>query len=326
MDIILTCDNSYCQHAAVLISSICNHNHINTFYIVSDYISKENMLLIEKLCTKYNAKVKLLTVDKKLMSNFPIGRNTINPYLSLATYYRLFIPELLPKNMDRIIYIDCDIVVNGSLKELWEMQLEEETYIVALEEMDKIKSASIRRLNYNGKTYFNAGVLLLFINRLQKMKFTEKALDYINKNHGIIKYHDQDVLNALLYNHIQFIPLRYNVMDSFLRQNAILPERYKNQIDALYNPIVIHYTGVFKPWFIECNHPYKNLYFYYLSLTPWYNFTPTHKNKKLKEKLIYYLKSSCKVILSTLGIKKYSYLKDLPKAEILLKKTCPRIK
>lgn len=318
MNIILTCDNSYCQHAAALIASICHHNQINTFYIVSDYISKENILKLQGLCTNNSAQLCLLRVDRNLMHTFPIGKGTANSYVSLATYYRLFIPELLPNNIDKIIYIDCDVIVNGSLEGLWNTQVNKDTCIVALEEMKNIESEAVKRLGYNNNTYFNAGVLLLFVDRLRKMNFTSKALQYINQHSNIIKFHDQDILNALLYNYKEFMPLKYNVMDTFLRENIILPERYRNESEDLYNPIVIHYTGPIKPWFVECNHPYKELYYHYLALTPWQNYIPVFKYNTFKQKSFYYVKSICKQILSITGIKKYSFRKDLTNSKELL--------
>lgn len=319
MNIILTFDNRYSQYAAVLMASICLYNNVDNFFLISDYISDENKTKLEKVCTNGGAQATFLKVDIDTVKKFPIGGRTVNHYLSLATYYRLLIPSLLPENVSKVLYLDCDIIVNDSLSELWNFKTNEDTYVLAVEDKNVIISKAKERLQMGGHAYFNAGVMLLMIDRLRKFHFTEKAISFISEHRDLIRMHDQDVLNALLYKHVQFLPLKYNVMDHYLYQSLDLPERYLSHKKDIYNPVIIHYTGAVKPWNIECKHPYKSLYQYYLDYTPWKGTPLFHKYLTRLERLNYLLKTNIKKTLNCLGMKKYAYLKDLPLGESMQK-------
>lgn len=179
---------------------------------------------------------------------------------------------------------------------------------MALEEHARLAADAVARLGYNDNSYFNAGVLLLLIDRLRVLDFTSKALSYIRENHDVIRFHDQDVLNALLCNNKEYMPLKYNVLDTFLIKGANIPKRYKMSRDDIYNPIVIHFSGPLKPWHIECKHPLKQEFYNYIAKTPYRNFKPLMKNKGLKSKTLFLIKNIAKSILEFWHIKTYSYI------------------
>lgn len=308
MNIVLTFDNNYSPYAAALIASICTYNKVANFYIISDFISMDNQEKLKQLCSEYSVKINIISVDKDVMKQFPIGKGTANTYVSLATYYRLFIPQLLPADIDRVLYIDCDTIVRGSLTDLWNYNVKDNTCVVASEEQARLAAEAVARLGYSDDSYFNAGVLLLLIDRLRALDFTSKALSYISENHDVIRFHDQDVLNALLCNNKEYMPLKYNVLDTFLIKGANVPKRYKKSRGDIYNPIVIHFSGPLKPWHIECKHPLKQEFFNYIAKTPYRDFTPWMKNKDLKSKILFLIKNMVKSILESLHIKAYSYI------------------
>lgn len=112
MNIVLTFDDSYVQHASVLIASVCSNNDgLINFFIISDYISEQNVKHINELVYAYKNSVTFIMLDKHSLEKFPIGEGTANTYVSLATYYRLLIPDLIPVEINKVIYLDCDIVV-----------------------------------------------------------------------------------------------------------------------------------------------------------------------------------------------------------------------
>lgn len=278
MNIVLCFDDQYCLYAATTIVSVCRNNKVGHIYAIVDNIGIDNKKKIISICDSYNVPIDFVQIDSRRMRNFPIGKGTVNPELSLASYNRLYIPELLPKDIDRVIYLDCDLVVHGNLTGLWNMQVADDTCVVALEDKLDVAMPSIRRLGLKCSHYFNAGVLLMMLNNLRNMRFTDKAETFIREHRNIILFHDQDVLNALLCEHCEFFPMRYNLLEAFLIKGAELPRKYvKNGRSDLYNPIVIHYAGGFKPWHKECKNPYKYLFYHYLSFTPWKEIKPVRK-------------------------------------------------
>ncbi len=316
MNVLLTFDDNYCQHAAVVLASLCKNNTQESIsvYVITDYISETNKDKIGDILKCYNATIQYIIIDYSSTKDLPFGKGTSNKYITnIATYYRLFVTELLPKDIERILYLDCDIVINDSLNILWTWEFSSGSCIAAVEEMPSIIKESTFRLNYPvDYSYFNAGIILFDLTKLRKMYSVEVAFDFINKHRTLIKYHDQDVLNALLYKQKDFLPIKYNLMEGFLYRLNTNWERCKNNEDDILNPAIIHFAGPLKPWYKECNHPYKQLYYEYLRMTPWKNYVPVYRYNTVKENCIYHFKSFLKFILDTLNLKAYRFRKDLP--------------
>ena len=144
-------------------------------------------------------------------------------------------------NLDKALYLDADLVINGSIEPLWELDLE--GYYCA-----GVDDIFIRRINYRKilelaekDVYINAGVLLLNLKDLRKDKIQEKLLQhtsiYINRD----RYQDQDAINCICKGKIKLIPNIYNFTTS---ETLHTPE-------MLSDIIIIHYTGSIKPWHQE---------------------------------------------------------------------------
>lgn len=308
MNILLTFDNNYTQHAGVVITSFLANNEGNhVIYIISDYISQDNQKLLSAITSSRECHIHFLFIDNNTTKSFPIGKGMANNYVTIATYFRLFITEVLPKSIDKILYLDSDIIINQPIDDLWNCHFENRKCIMALEEMQVLSQEGCKRLKYPTIfSYFNAGVLLLDLHELKNVYSLGKAIDFMNSND--IKFHDQDVLNGLLYDKKQFMELRFNVMDSFLIKNADLPKRYKNQTASLYRPAIIHFSGPIKPWHKESKNPYTYKYYEYLKLTPWKDYLPICKYQTLSAKTLYYMKRIIKCLLDTLHIKRYRFI------------------
>ena len=310
MDLLLTFDDNYTQHAGVTICSLlANNPGAHTFHVISDGISEHNQALLRDVCADSGSTITYYAVDADTAASFPVGEGTINPDLTIATYFRLFMADLLPASLEKVLYIDCDIVVDGSLEELWNTTFEEGKCIAALEELPALGNDGCRRMGYPPQfAYFNAGVLLVHLGRLRTFYSVALAADFIRTHHANIRYHDQDVMNALLYDKKQFFPLRYNVMDTCLMTRAVLPERYRDQRQDVRHPAVIHYTGEVKPWHKESRNPFTYKYFDYLRATPWKDYKPQKKFPRLKAKAVYLAKHWAKTILDVLNLRTYRYI------------------
>lgn len=310
MNVLLTFDNNYSQHAAVTIVSFCYHNKgKHNFYVLSDGIDNSNQHILESLAKKYDSTILFISIDANMMAKFPIGKNTANTYINLAAYFRLFMVEALPKEIDMILYLDCDILVNDNLEDLWLSSFEEDCCIKAVEDDPRNTIENCKRLGYSyTDSYFNSGMMLVNLNALRHIFSYDKVCKFIN-SHSIL-YHDQDVLNGLLHDKKRFLPLRFNLLDTYIIKKASIPQRYMVEAEeAIHHPAIIHFSGPLKPWFKECKNPYKDLYYRYLKMTPWKEYKPVNKYKTLKEKEMFWLKNSVKFILELLHVKYYSFVK-----------------
>lgn len=306
MNILLTFDNNYSEHAAVVIASLLLYNKgSQDFYIVSDYISEENRAKLRT--TALNSKVHFIIIEKSKFKDLPIGKGTANTYVTIATYYRLIAIDLLPKRLDKVLYLDSDITINGDITGLYYSTFPEGIFIKVLEETPSLAKEGTLRLEYPSEySYFNAGVILFNMSKVREYYSFNKAKEYA-KNH-IIKFHDQDILNGLFYDKKEFFQLKYNVMESALIKNAPIAERYLEQKDAIYNPAIIHFSGHLKPWQKECKNPYKYKYLSALSMTPWKDSKLQNRFSKRKDKNIFKIKNLIKRILELLHIRYYSFV------------------
>lgn len=307
MNILLTLDDNYSPHAGVVISSFVHNNSgDHDFYIVSDFISYKNKTRLQE-CAQ-TSHLHFVKVDRCFAEKFPLGKGMANDYVSIATYYRLFALTLLPSDIKRILYIDCDVIIRQDITPLYNSAFPSGCCVCALEESSRISINGCKRLDYPIiYSYFNAGVLLMNLDEIRRTYDVEKAIKYANSHHII--FHDQDILNGLFYNKKTFFQLKYNVLDSFLIRHAQLPVQYKEQRADLFNPVIVHFSGPLKPWFSECKNPYRRLYFFYQYFTPWKGQKPSPKYKSRKDKTKYITKLFIKEILEMLHIRYHSFIR-----------------
>lgn len=183
---------------------------------------------------------------------------------------QMFSGFYLPPDIHKVLYLDCDLLVCGSIAELWNTDLDGSA-IGAVEDMWSGKQEKYSRLCYPKKhSYFNSGVLLINLDYFRWNDIGRAIAEYIAKYPERLKFIDQDVLNAVLYSHKKLLPMRWNMQDGFFRKKLKLrPEAISALDEEMPKTVILHFTGPKKPWFDTCRHPYKKMYFKYLDLTKW---------------------------------------------------------
>lgn len=310
MNILLCFDDNYSVFGATTITSFCiNNQGKHHIYIITNNISEINKRKLSLLVQSFDCDLHIFYVREEDCKGFPIGKHTANNYINIAAYFRLFMLKLLPDDLDKILYFDCDIIVNSSLKDLWNKHFPSHIALMAVEDDGRNAIKGPVRLGYSpADSYFNTGMLFLDLVNLRSYISHEMILNYIFQNTDRILFHDQDVLNALLHDKKQFLPLTYNVLEANYIKGHDLGTLYRQEATCLKSPVVIHFSGPIKPWHIECKHPYKKIFYKYLGLTPYKDFQPIMKYPWFFERTKYILKQMVKFILETFGIRKYSYM------------------
>lgn len=271
IDIVMASDDGYIQNSAATIASIllnCDASSRFRFHILDGGIStiKKNKLM--KLKKLRDFEVKFYDMTKYDWSMFPDNRM----HTTFATYYRLRIPEIMPKHIQKALYLDGDMIIEQDLRELWDIDIS--NYVLgAIEDEEGIESGT--RLGLT-KKYFNAGVLLLNLNRLRKTNLLKNSVSYLEKNRERIVYQDQDILNGLFNTQYKEIPLKWNV-NRGMYWSSSARHTYTNQEAKVIrkNPGIIHFTGhSAKPWYWGLmSHPLAEEYWKYLKHTDFYSFT-----------------------------------------------------
>lgn len=120
MDIVFNVDNGYVRHMCVTMLSIIEHNREEDicFHVVTCDLADENVQYVKALVA-HKSKVHFYHFDKNQIIQFAVGSSTGNPNISHAAYLRLFLQDILPTQISKVLYLDCDIVVINSLKDLW---------------------------------------------------------------------------------------------------------------------------------------------------------------------------------------------------------------
>lgn len=287
-------DGNYVQHCAVTLVSIFENNRESKFciHIVATGLTKDDENILSSLATKYGNTVSFYAPDEKLLEGFAIKK--FSKRISMATYYRCILADLLPTTIDKLIYLDCDIVILGDIRQFWNIPLEG-IGVAAVEDIGYNEPQRYQILKYPQEdSYFNAGVLLINLDYWRKHNITKACIDYYQKYPERILFNDQDLLNSVLHKDKILIDLCWNVQDGFYRTPKVISKEWKDKfVEVLKNPIILHYTNR-KPWDYDSQHPLKDEYFKYLALTPWKDNiqlkNPLYKVKRFFRLLPFYLK------------------------------------
>lgn len=258
INIAFATDNNFVYPTLVSMTSVLENKNINSkinFYILlSDSIAKEDQQTLLNTQEDYeNCQVNIIDM-KNSYREVSVVR-----HLSTAAYYRLKLPSLLP-NIDKILYIDGDTIAQQDLAQLYNIDIDN-YYIAGVKDLDAFAIRGNEYVNQIGikscEQYVNSGVLLMNLKKMREdnleEKFDEFIAKYHNPEHRIGIFHDQDVLNAVCYNHIYILPLKYNAME----------HQFKKVSEGKISDISICYTGE------EWNEAYTNPAIIHFTLKSW---------------------------------------------------------
>ncbi len=295
--LILAADNNYAQHMGVAIISVLENSKYKedlVFHVIENSISKTNVRKIESIATKYKCQINFYKIDIEKTSNFPEYN-----YMTKASYFRLFIHQLLPSDIEKVIYLDCDIVALGEIKELYDIDVT--NYMFAA--VEDVKAKRILR-NYfypNLNNYFNAGVLVINLKKWREKIDIEGIYQFVDKYKQEIKNNDQDILNCLFLSDWKQIERKYNY------DNRLNFKKLK--VDDI---ILLHYSCRIKPWSYLYTRKEKSHYIKHLKNSPWHDFKYKDRNtKNLLMKYPIHLTRTCKNLLRPIMPMSLIYLKDI---------------
>ena len=261
MNIAVVTDNNYTFPLCVMLTSLFENNkkYKIRIYVLYFDLNKHNKNYIQNLINQYKQKVVFCKIDVHNIKNYfkDFG------HVSKTTYLKFYIPKVAT-GIRRILYIDSDIIICGSLNNIWNTNLKGKIVGAVTDYSD----ARINALGYKQKDgYFNAGLLLIDVNKWNKAKISNQLIDYIVENQDKLVFWDQDAFNAILHNRWLHMPVIYN-FQTLMYLN-------KNKFIGCKSPIVIHYTTDAKPWNFRCNHPLKNQFWKYLKMSRWKDYKMT---------------------------------------------------
>lgn len=266
-------DNNYARCCASSIASFCFNNPTKNFnfHIMTNDLSTTNKKQFEQLAQLYSVNIYIYEINIDTLAKLPT-----QTHLPIATYFRFILPLILD-NVDKLFYIDADIICLQNADDLFNINLNN-NIIGAVPDLPWMNKKRNKTLNLQNHIYFNAGMLIINIDKWNNFNTFAKVLQAIQNEPQKFRYLDQDALNLILTKHIQYLDTKFNCIDI-------------NNIDKK-NIILLHFAAHPKPWNIAfpiskvCNEFNKNLYQYYENKTPWKNL-PLELPKNYKEIKIY---------------------------------------
>jgi len=278
IEVVLCTDDNYVMPTGVLMESIARTNAGVEFHynVVTAGLSEKSKTELCK-CAKSPSSVDFFTIDKGILASCPIRPDE---HVSIATYFRLLLPSIMPANVDKLLYIDGDIVCSDSLQDLWNICLDGFSAAAALDMRCNDKTIFERLSLPPDSEYLNAGVMLINLEYWRKNDIQNKALKYISENRDVCLYHDQDALNVVLHGTMKKFSVRYNFQEHFfepidVQKDAVsdrlcIEKKNLPEIESSRNNLcLIHFTGRKKPWHKECVHPLKNVWIHVYGKSLW---------------------------------------------------------
>jgi len=238
MNIAYVCDKNYVNPFLISLGSLIRSNSVEKIEKVYIFIDFDKTLLerrIKNILSKNKFEViefneeSLIEIQKELIL-------TLHNHISLAAYYRLFISEYLPKEIKKIIYLDCDTVILKELISLYEINIENHLFGAILDNPHSTTFFLKNQFHLNDDRYFNSGVLLMNLQLIRSTEFLSKCILFIKKSFSKFVYQDQDVINIVASGKIKELEYQFNYMSPFFK------------FKTLQEPAIIHYAGIVKPW------------------------------------------------------------------------------
>ncbi len=250
VNILLTLNKTYVNIMRVLLCSLGQSNPDEDFdvYVAHSSLDADDIAALRTFAKK-TGKINIIDVPvkKDRFSAFPS-----NERWPKEACYRIFAATLLPESVDRVLYLDPDIVINGNIRDLYDLNLDGYCFAACSHMFLPMQIFNRIRLNMTSKAlYINSGVILFNLDFMRRDFDENKVYDFVKRNRSRLFLFDQDILNAMYCKKTLYIdPLRFNLDERYFKlTNSVITCAKKVSFDEIRkNAIVIHFCGKNKPW------------------------------------------------------------------------------
>jgi len=270
MNIAVTIDRNYAQAAGVMLNSLFLNttSKVHVYLLHPDLKDADIAQFNELVSSHAHAAISYHSITSQEMSGLPI-----NGHLTSVMYYLFLLPEVLPHAVEKVLYLDPDMLVLSDIEEVWQTDLGE-SLLAAVPVFAEPREMIVSE----GEDYFNSGVVLINLKRWREEGLQGKLMEMTNRLAEHVLCPDQDVLNVVTKNRWKKLTLSWNKRpDFYLNQGSSI---YSNdEINTAEKDVgIIHFTGPVKPWHYACSHPKRGLYLKYKKDTPWASVPLDGKN------------------------------------------------
>ena len=246
-----------------------------TIHLVHNSLKPRTVKRLQKIADKYKVELDFKQIDTDILKDCYFDKS--KHYGDIMMFARLLLSSVLP-DLDKIIYLDCDIVVLKDLQSLWNLDISDVAVAMAPDLTFEDKK-SLNRLGMTSGYYLNSGVILMNLDYWRKHDVQNRLLSFIMEKGDKLIYNDQDALNSILQNEHEELHIKYNFSYYYFHRliGVLYKEKIHEIIEARDNPIIFHYFGPLKPWSLGAYLPGKELFIKYQKLSGW-NYKIIQKN------------------------------------------------
>lgn len=262
IDILATCDENYMNPLRVMLFSLRKNNQNEDFriWLIHESISDQSINHLKKLCLELNMEF----LPQKITDDLFTEAKTQDRYPK-EMYFRLLCGEILPDTVEKVLYLDPDILVINSVREIWEHDLQGHMMAACTHTglLDITTTFNKVRLSTD-HGYFNSGVLLIDLQRARQIIKSSEIQKAIEKTNQLLLLPDQDILNHLYGKHIIEIPEELYNYDGRRFMSYFTRSRGEhNLMWIMQNTVFLHFCGKPKPWDSSSDSRFTALYLNY---------------------------------------------------------------
>lgn len=262
MNVLVTLNSNYIKPLKVMLKSLFL-THPGEHFIV--YVMHSGLTAAElddlKRYTELDGQdLAVITVREDMFGDAPVVK-----HYSKEMYYRILAYQFLPAEMDRILYLDPDLIVINDLREMYDLDISDRLYAAAYHDRLSVKEINKLRLKaYDLEAYYNSGVLLMNLD-LQRRKIREQEIfSFVEENRKRLILPDQDILNALYSKSIRPLDeIRYNYDARYYLYYKLVSNGAVDMDYVIRHTSIIHFCGKRKPWTKGYSGPFHSLYKHY---------------------------------------------------------------
>ena len=240
-------DDKYVNQTVVSMKSALEHNEQVEFIIMYSKLSAESMQKLGAV----GGSLRLIKMDESQFADL-----TLSKWVTVQAWFRIKLPDLC-KDLDKVLYLDCDTLIRGNLDELFSLDLTDK-YLAGVKDVWGV-SKYVKRLDMKSGVYVNSGMLLFNCDYCRKEHFFDKVVEFAKNNAKIIEFCDQDSINKVVDEYKLVVSPKYNFMDTWWRGGyyEFEGEEEAEYLQAKENPVIVHLTGL-KPAFKGCGNKFKD--------------------------------------------------------------------
>ena len=253
-------------------------SHWLEVFVIDGGLGRNHRQRLTRSFVGRRCEIRWLTPPQRKLSRLKVGGD-----ITIATYFRLLIPELLASDISKVIYLDADVIVHADLGGLWATPLGSYPLLAVQDQGVRHISGPYGLSNYKSlgipedAKYFNAGVLVLDLEKWRRDRISDAVVQYIRDNSEHIRFHDQDGLNAVLWNKWGWLDPRWNQMPQLLQVARVEDSPFDpiTHERTMRDPYITHFASSDKPWRFGCHHPASSDFLSALAATEYRQFRPS---------------------------------------------------